>query len=151
MVKTPVRMPDDRLIDRQSTIFYSEPAMGHRLEGRPTLRFKNTMKKSLQNCSIGTLNWGTTAFNRSPWRQLRISLLTNMPSGGCMLNSVQQQRPELTQVDFLCSITSTVDFVHLILDPDPTHACPSIRCETGSYYFDSPPYIHTAMANVESQ
>ena len=51
-------------------LFYSELSEGHRLRGRPTLRFKDILKKSLQNCSIDTAQWETTASNRRVWKQL---------------------------------------------------------------------------------
>ncbi|KAK2550105.1 hypothetical protein P5673_029297 [Acropora cervicornis] len=62
-----VRMSDDRL---PKQLFYSELSEGHRLRGRPTLRFKDTLKKSLQNCRITTAHWETTASNRRVWKQL---------------------------------------------------------------------------------
>ena len=62
-----VRMSDDRL---PKQLFYSELSEGHRLRGRPTLRFKDTLKKSLQNCRIATAHWETTASNRRVWKQL---------------------------------------------------------------------------------
>ena len=60
-------MSDDRL---PKQLFYSELSEGHRLRGRPMLRFKDTLKKSLQNCRIATAHWETTASNRRVWKQL---------------------------------------------------------------------------------
>ena len=62
-----VHMCDDRL---PKQLFYSELSELHRLRGRPTLRFKDTLKKSLQNCSIATAHWETTTSNRRVWKQL---------------------------------------------------------------------------------
>ena len=60
-------MSDDRL---PKQLFYSELSEGHRLRGKPSLRFKDTLKKSLQNCRIATSHWETTASNRRVWKQL---------------------------------------------------------------------------------
>ena len=62
-----VRMSNDRL---PKQLFYSELSEGHRLRGRPTLRFKDTLKKSLQNCRIATAHWETTASKRHVWKQI---------------------------------------------------------------------------------
>ena len=62
-----VHMSDDRL---PKQLFYSELSEGHRLRGRPRLRFKDTLKKSLQHCSIATAHWETTASNRRVWKLL---------------------------------------------------------------------------------
>ena len=62
-----VRMSDDRL---PKQLLYSELSEGHRLRERPTLRFKDTLKKSLQNSHIATTHWETTASNRRVWKQL---------------------------------------------------------------------------------
>ena len=64
--------PVDSVIHRLNNwgLFYSELSEGHRLRARPTLRFKDTLKKSLQNCSIATAHWKTTASNRRVWKQL---------------------------------------------------------------------------------
>ena len=61
-----MRMSEDRL---PKQLFYSELSEGHRLRGRPMLCFKDTLKKSLQNFSIDTAHWETTALNRCVWRQ----------------------------------------------------------------------------------
>ena len=60
-------MSDDRL---PKQLFYSELSEGHRLRGRPMLRLKDTLKKSLHNCSIATAHRKTTASNRHVWKQL---------------------------------------------------------------------------------
>ncbi|KAL8624148.1 hypothetical protein ACOMHN_020198 [Nucella lapillus] len=44
-------------------------AGGHRPRGRPKLRYKDTMKKSLQKCDIDEKRWEFLATNRSEWRQ----------------------------------------------------------------------------------
>ena len=44
-----VRMQDNRLPKR---LFYSELSEGHSSRGRPKLRYKDTLKKSLQKCDI---------------------------------------------------------------------------------------------------
>ncbi|KAL8601069.1 hypothetical protein ACOMHN_040770 [Nucella lapillus] len=44
-----VRMQDSRL---SKQLFYGELTGGHRPRGRPKLRYKNTLKKSLQKCDI---------------------------------------------------------------------------------------------------
>ena len=62
-----VRMSDDKL---PKQLLYSELSEGQRLRGRPTLRFKDSLKKSLQNCRIVTAHWETTASNRRLWKQL---------------------------------------------------------------------------------
>ncbi|KAL8563373.1 hypothetical protein ACOMHN_008212 [Nucella lapillus] len=42
---------------------------GHRPRGRPKLRYKDTLKKSLQKCDIDEKRWEFLATNRSEWRQ----------------------------------------------------------------------------------
>ena len=50
-------------------LFYSELSEGHRSRGRPKLRFKDTLKKSLQKCSIDSIHWENVAKNRPQWRK----------------------------------------------------------------------------------
>ncbi|KAL8558053.1 hypothetical protein ACOMHN_022946 [Nucella lapillus] len=45
------------------------PQGGHRPRGRPKLRYKDTLKKSLQKCDIDEEQWEFLATNRSEWRQ----------------------------------------------------------------------------------
>ncbi|XP_074612810.1 uncharacterized protein LOC141869503 [Acropora palmata] len=61
-----VRMQDNRL---PKQLFYSEQTEGHRSRGRPKLRYKDTLKKSLQKCDIDEEQWETMATNRYEWRQ----------------------------------------------------------------------------------
>ena len=61
-----VRMQDNRL---PKQLFYSEQTEGHRSRGRPKLRYKDTLKKSLQKCDIDEEQWETMATNRYAWRQ----------------------------------------------------------------------------------
>ncbi|KAL8569901.1 hypothetical protein ACOMHN_014121 [Nucella lapillus] len=42
---------------------------GHRPRGRPKLRYKDTLKKSLQKYDIDEEQWEILATNRSEWRQ----------------------------------------------------------------------------------
>ena len=60
-----VRMEEDRL---PKQLFYSELTQGQRGRGRPKLRYKDNLKKSLQNCNIDTTEWECLAGNRSEWR-----------------------------------------------------------------------------------
>ena len=61
-----VRMQDNRLPKR---LFYSELSEGHSSRGRPKLRYKDNLKKSLHKCDIVQEQWEITATNRSEWRQ----------------------------------------------------------------------------------
>ncbi|KAL8612753.1 hypothetical protein ACOMHN_033752 [Nucella lapillus] len=61
-----VRMQDSRL---PKQLFYGELTGGHRPRGRPKLRYKDTLKKSLQKCDIDEKRWEFLATNRSEWRQ----------------------------------------------------------------------------------
>ena len=61
-----VRMQENRL---PKQLFYSELSEGHRSRGRPKLRFKDTLKKSLQKCSIDSSHWENVAKNRPEWRK----------------------------------------------------------------------------------
>ena len=61
-----VRMAEDRL---PKQLFYSELTGGHRGRGRPKLRYKDTLKKSLQKSNISTTQWETMAKTRSVWRR----------------------------------------------------------------------------------
>jgi hypothetical protein len=61
-----VRMQDSRL-PRQ--LLYSELSNGHRSKGRPKLRYKDTLKKSLHNCKIDCIHWEDLTRNRPKWRQ----------------------------------------------------------------------------------
>ncbi|KAL8565046.1 hypothetical protein ACOMHN_003422 [Nucella lapillus] len=56
-----VRMQDSRL---PKQLFYGELTGGHRQRGRPKLRYKDTLKKSLQKCDIGEKRWEFLATNR---------------------------------------------------------------------------------------
>ncbi|KAL8604434.1 hypothetical protein ACOMHN_042263 [Nucella lapillus] len=59
-----VRMQDSRL---PKQLFYGELIGGHRPRGRPKLRYKDTLKKSLRD--IDEKRWEFLATNRSEWRQ----------------------------------------------------------------------------------
>ncbi|KAL8563752.1 hypothetical protein ACOMHN_058268 [Nucella lapillus] len=61
-----VRMLDSRL---PKQLCYGELTGGHRPRGRPKLRYKDTLKKSLQKCDIDEKRWEFLATNRSEWRQ----------------------------------------------------------------------------------
>ena len=61
-----VRMQNNRL---PKQLFYGELTEGHRPRGRPKLRYKDTLKKSLQKCDIDQDQWEIMATNRSEWRQ----------------------------------------------------------------------------------
>ena len=113
-----VRMSDDRL---PKQLFYSELSEGHRLTGTPTLRFKDTLKKSLQNCSIATAHWETTASNRRVWKQLTrkgAAAYEQAKQGARMLRNEQQPILELNLGDPLYHVTCVVASVHLNLDSD---------------------------------
>ena len=60
------RMQDSRL---PKQLFYCDLAEGHRGRGRPKLRYKDTLKQSLQKCNIGTDVWEEKTVDRSEWRQ----------------------------------------------------------------------------------
>ena len=62
-----VRMGDDRI---PKQLFYCELAEGHRQRGRPKLRFKDTLRQSLQKANIDSTHWETKAGNRSGWRRV---------------------------------------------------------------------------------
>ncbi|KAL8584213.1 hypothetical protein ACOMHN_034899 [Nucella lapillus] len=55
-----VRMQDSRL---PKQLFYGELTGGHRPRGRPNLRYKDTLKKSLQKCDIDVKQWEFLATN----------------------------------------------------------------------------------------
>ncbi|KAL8586585.1 hypothetical protein ACOMHN_053938 [Nucella lapillus] len=61
-----VCMRDSRL---PKQLFYGELTEGHRPSGRPKLRYKDTLKKSLQKCDIDEEQWEFLATNRSEWKQ----------------------------------------------------------------------------------
>ncbi len=59
------RMTDDRL---PKQIFFSELSEGVRDQGRPFLRFKDTLKASLRICDIDPSSWPDLAADRTAWR-----------------------------------------------------------------------------------
>ncbi|KAL8559490.1 hypothetical protein ACOMHN_037154 [Nucella lapillus] len=61
-----VRMQDSRL---PKQLFYGELTGGHPPSGRPKLRYKDTLKKALQQCDIDEKQWEFLSTNRSEWRQ----------------------------------------------------------------------------------
>ncbi|KAL8563952.1 hypothetical protein ACOMHN_059382 [Nucella lapillus] len=60
-----VRMQDSRL----PKLFYGELTGVHRPRGRLKLRYKDTLKTSLQKCYIDEKRYEFLATNRSEWRQ----------------------------------------------------------------------------------
>ncbi|PFX27021.1 hypothetical protein AWC38_SpisGene8312 [Stylophora pistillata] len=58
------RMEDTRL---PKQIFYSELSEGQRPRGRPRLRYKDTLKRSLKKCNISVDQWENMANDRSAW------------------------------------------------------------------------------------
>jgi len=60
-----VRMPDTWL---PKAIFYSQLSFGSRVCGRTVKQYKDSLKKSLELCSIDPATWETTAQDRSLWR-----------------------------------------------------------------------------------
>ena len=60
-----VRMADSRL---PKQIFFSELCLGQRARGRPTLRYKDTLKASLKSFNINDSSWQSLATNRTAWR-----------------------------------------------------------------------------------
>ena len=59
------RMNDDRL---PKQILFSQLREGSRSIGRPKLRFKGTVKRSLKDLSISTTGWQTMTQDRVAWR-----------------------------------------------------------------------------------
>ena len=59
-----VRMEDTRL---PKQIFYSELSEGQWPRGRPCLRYKDTLKRSLKKCNISVDQWENMANDRSAW------------------------------------------------------------------------------------
>jgi hypothetical protein len=60
-----VRMDDNR-IPRQ--LMYSELKEGSRNQGRPRLRYKDTLKNNIKWCNIQTREFETAAADRASWR-----------------------------------------------------------------------------------
>ena len=65
-----VRMPDCRI---PKQVFYGELSIGKRPFRKPKLRFKDSVKSSLQTCNIGFNTWETQAKIESEWRKAILS------------------------------------------------------------------------------
>ena len=61
------RMPDDRL---PKQIFFGELCEGARPQGRPLLRYKDTLKSTLKKCDINHETWEKDAQDRPAWRSV---------------------------------------------------------------------------------
>lgn len=59
------RMADSRL---PKQIFFSELCQGERPKGRPTLRYKDTLKANLLSIGVDPSSWQTLATDRTAWR-----------------------------------------------------------------------------------
>ena len=59
------RMPDERI---PKQIFFGELCNGTRHQGRPLLRYKDTLKANLKKSNINPDAWETIAQNRPVWR-----------------------------------------------------------------------------------
>ena len=59
-------MPEQRLTKQ---VFHGELASGHRPRYKPRQRYKDCLKKSLQNASICIHSWQAQALDRSVWRK----------------------------------------------------------------------------------
>ena len=59
---------DDCRIPKQ--LFYGELCLGKRKFCKPRMRFKDSLKSSLQKCSIPITTWEESTRNRSTWRKL---------------------------------------------------------------------------------
>ena len=64
-VRHVVRMKESRL---PKQIFFCELSQGNRTRGRPTLRYKDTLKASLKSTNIDTSTWQAQAMDRPAWR-----------------------------------------------------------------------------------
>ena len=60
-----VRMEDDRI---QKMLLYGQMKEGHRDQGRPFKRYKDTLKANLKSCNIDVNSWEATAHDRALWR-----------------------------------------------------------------------------------
>ena len=111
-----VRMSNDRLPNQ--LYLYSELSVGHRLRGRLTPRVKDTLKKSLQNRSIATAHWETTASNKHVWKRLTRKGAADYEQANrrAQLRNEQQPRLELNLEDPLYHVTCVAASMYLNLD-----------------------------------
>ncbi|KAK2178129.1 hypothetical protein NP493_561g01008 [Ridgeia piscesae] len=62
-----MRMSADRL---PKQVLYSELSSDHRKRGRPRLRFKDTIKRTLKLRNIKTDSWTSLSQQRDKWRAI---------------------------------------------------------------------------------
>ena len=60
-----VRMEDTRL---PTALFYGQLSSGLRNQGRPLLRYKDTLKSNLKPCKMDLKTWEAEALDRAQWR-----------------------------------------------------------------------------------
>ncbi|KAL8570173.1 hypothetical protein ACOMHN_030969 [Nucella lapillus] len=109
-----VRMQDS-MIPKQ--LFYGELTGGHLPRGRPKLRYKDTLKKSLQKCDIDEDNgnsWPQTGLSGGK-QFAREQKLMNMKDKSAKWKNVQQQRSGSTVQNVPLSVPYAAACVHRTL------------------------------------
>ena len=94
-----VRMEDDRI---PKQLLFGELEQGHRRQGRPCKRFKDTVKAGLKWCGIPPTELVATALDRQRWRTL-----TQSASSALEEESRHQAQSTRERRHLAASITAT--------------------------------------------
>ena len=70
-----VRMEDTRL---PKALFYGQLSSGFRNQGRPLLRYKDTLKANLKACKMNLKTWEAEALDRAQWRSSGHQAICNL-------------------------------------------------------------------------
>ena len=113
------RMDESRLL---KAVFYSELQRGERLRGRPKLRYKDTLKRTLKACHIDVTTWEDKAACRSQWKQsIRIGTAVSEDARIATALETRQRRQAATPQDeavdptLMCSRCGRVCRAHICL------------------------------------
>ena len=87
-----IRMEDQRI---PKQLLFGELEQGHRRQGRPYKRFKDTVKAGLQWCDIPPTELVATALDRQRWRTLSQSASSALEEEASPSSTVRQRTPPL--------------------------------------------------------
>ena len=97
-------MSDDRI---PKMLLYGQLKHGHRDQGRPVKRYKDTLKANLKSCDINVNSWEDVATDRALWRhQCMLGAKTFESNRAAALQEKRARRKQSTvSVDsFLCDV-----------------------------------------------
>ncbi|XP_078593825.1 uncharacterized protein LOC144871797 [Branchiostoma floridae x Branchiostoma japonicum] len=100
-----VRMEDSRI---PKMLLYGQLKQGHRNQGRPFKRYRDTLKANLKSCNINTNSWEETAHDRTDWkRQCKSGIMAFESKRAAAIHEKKERRKQgsvpVSSSSFICS------------------------------------------------